>query len=104
MMTQISSLLYLSAFLFSCGLMIIILKRNAIFVLMGIELILNAANLNLVAYNASNPQALEGQLFALFIIIVAVCEAAVGIAIIIKVYHFYHTAVPDQVSDLKEKF
>lgn len=98
------ALLYLSAFLFSCGLAIVVIKRNAIFVLMGIELILNAANINLVAYNAAKPQALDGQFMALFIILVAVCEAAVGVAIVIKVYHFYQTAVPDEVDQLKENF
>jgi NADH:ubiquinone oxidoreductase subunit 11 or 4L (chain K) len=103
-MPLLNLLFYLSAFLFSCGLAIVIIKRNAIFVLMGIELILNAGNLNLVAYNSNNPAAMDGQLFALFIIIVAVCEAAVGIAIIVKVYHYYQTSVPDQVSELKEKF
>jgi len=64
--------------------------------------ILNAANLNLVLFNFQK-KGLDGQLLALFIIIVAVCEAAVGIAIILKTYHYYHTAVPDQISDLKEK-
>ena len=71
-------------------------------ILLGIELMLNAANLNLVLFN-SQKAGLDGQLFALFVIIVAVCEAAVGIAIILKTYHYYHTSVPDQISDLKEK-
>lgn len=96
--------LYLSALLFSCGLAIVIIKRNAIFVLMGIELMLNAANLNLVAFNQSQASMAEGKLFALFIVIVAVCEAALGIAIIIRIYRFYDTIVPDQINQLKEKF
>lgn len=101
-MVKIDFLFYLSAFLFCSGLLIAVTKKNAIVVLMGIELMLNAANLNLVLFNFQK-NGLEGQLFALFIIIVAVCEAAVGIAIILKTYHYYHTAVPDQISDLKEK-
>lgn len=101
-MVKIDFLFYLSAFLFCAGLLIAVTKKNAIVVLMGIELMLNAANLNLVLFNFQK-KGLEGQLFALFIIIVAVCEAAVGIAIILKTYHYYHTAVPDQISDLKEK-
>jgi NADH-quinone oxidoreductase subunit K len=103
-MSPTHTLFFLSALLFSCGVVIVLIKRNAIFILMGIELILNAANINLVAYNSLKPASLDGQFMALFVILVAVCEAAVGIAIIIKVYHYYQTAVPDQVDQLKEKF
>jgi len=101
-MAKIDLLFYLSAFLFCSGLLIVFTKKNAIMILLGIELMLNAANLNLVLFN-SQKTGLEGQLFALFVIIVAVCEAAVGIAIILKTYHYYHTSVPDQISELKEK-
>jgi len=95
-----SELHFLSAALFSIGLMIVIMKRNAIVVLMGIELMLNAANINLVA---TDSELMEGQLFALFVIIVAVCEAAVGMAIVLRVYHFYSSSVPDDANELKEK-
>lgn len=101
-MFPIEHFLYLSAFLFSVGLMIIIVKRNAIMVLLGIELLLNAANLNLVAFNQLQPDKFTGQLFALFVIVVAVSEAAVGLAIVLRVYKYYQTSVPDQISDLKE--
>jgi NADH:ubiquinone oxidoreductase subunit K len=101
-MAKIDLLFYLSAFLFCSGLLIVFTKKNAIMILLGIELMLNAANLNLVLFN-SQKTGMDGQLFALFIIIVAVCEAAVGIAIILKTYHYYHTSVPDQISELKEK-
>lgn len=101
-MAKIDLLFYLSAFLFCSGLLIVFTKKNAIMILLGIELMLNAANLNLVLFN-SQKTGMDGQLFALFVIIVAVCEAAVGIAIILKTYHYYHTSVPDQISELKEK-
>jgi NADH-quinone oxidoreductase subunit K len=101
-MVPIEHFLYLSAFLFSVGLMIIIIKRNAIMVLLGIELLLNAANLNLVAFNQLQPGMFTGQLFAIFVIVVAVSEAAVGLAIVLRVYKYYQTSVPDQISDLKE--
>jgi NADH:ubiquinone oxidoreductase subunit K len=101
-MSKTDLLFYLSSFLFCSGLLIAVTKKNAIVVLMGIELMLNAANLNLVLFNFQK-KGMDGQLFALFIIIVAVCEAAVGIAIILKTYHYYHTSVPDQINDLKEK-
>lgn len=99
---MIQLLLLLSALLFSVGIMVIVVKQNAIMVLLGIELMLNASNINLVAFNYLSPNQLDGQLFALFVIIVAVCEAAVGLAIILRVYHYYRTAVPDDINILKD--
>jgi len=101
-MTEHDLLFMLGAFLFSAGLFIVFTKKNAIMMLLGIELMLNAANLNLVLFNQQT-NGLEGQFFALFVIVVAVCEAAVGMAIILKAYHYFQTAVPDQISDIKEK-
>ncbi len=95
-------ILYLSAILFSVGLMIIIIKQNAIMVLLGIELLLNAANLNLVAFNQLQPELLTGQMFALFVIVVAVSEAAVGLAIVLRVYKHYQTSVLSEINELKE--
>ena len=100
-MLPISHVLYLSAFLFSAGLLIVVIKRNAIMVLLGIELMLNASNLNLVAFNQQHSNASDGQIFALFVIIVAVCEAAVGLAIVLRVYKYYNSSVPDEIADLK---
>jgi NADH:ubiquinone oxidoreductase subunit K len=96
-------LLYLGALLFAAGLFVTITKRNAIMVLLGIELMLNAANLNLIAFNKFYPAKLEGQMFALFVIVVAVCEAAVGLAIVLSVYKNYKTSIPDQMDELREK-
>ncbi len=101
-MVPVYHFLWLGAFLFCAGLMVIITKRNAIMVLLGIELMLNASNLNLVAFNQLHPAHLSGQVFALFVIIVAVCEAAVGLAIVLRVYQHYQTSVPDEVTDLKD--
>lgn len=94
-------LLYLAAFLFCTGLAIVIVKRNAIMVLMGIELMLNACNVNLVVFNQEHGPSADGHIFALFVIIVAVCEAAVGLAIILRAYRYYHTSVPDEIAELK---
>ena len=94
-------LLYLGAFLFCIGLTIVIIKRNAIMMLLGIELMLNASNVNLVALNQKYGPSLDGQIFALFVIIVAVCEAAVGLAIVLRVYRYYQTSVPDEIAELK---
>ena len=95
-------MLYTGAILFSLGLAIVITKRNAIMVLLGLELMLNAANLNLVYFNRQHGATMDGSMFALFVIIVAVCEAAVGLAIVLKTYQHFKTSVPDEVSTLKE--
>ncbi|HET9054763.1 MAG TPA: NADH-quinone oxidoreductase subunit NuoK [Cyclobacteriaceae bacterium] len=94
--------LFLSVILFSAGLLTVIIKRNAIMVLMGIELMLNAANLNLIVFNRNNPEILSGQFFSLFVIVVAVCETAVGLAIVLRVYKYYQTSVPDEIRELKD--
>lgn len=101
MMPSLQHLLYLAAFLFCTGLAVVMVKRSTIMMLLGIELMLNASNLNLVAFNRLYPASLDGQMFALFVIIVAVCEAAVGLAIVLRVYQHYQTSVPDEISELK---
>jgi NADH:ubiquinone oxidoreductase subunit K len=101
-MAPVEHILYLSAALFALGLAIVIIKRNAIMVLLGIELMLNASNLNLVGFNQQHAGTMDGQLFVLFVIVVAVCEAAIGLAIILRVYHYYQTIVPDNVNELND--
>ncbi|HYF68160.1 MAG TPA: NADH-quinone oxidoreductase subunit NuoK [Ohtaekwangia sp.] len=101
-MLPVTHLLYLGAIVFAAGLMMVITKRNAIMVLLGIELMLNAANINLVAFNYQHAHNLDGQLFSLFVIIVAVCETAVGLAIVLRVYQEYQRVVPDQIDELKD--
>jgi len=101
-MFPVDHALIIAAFLFSIGLLIVITKRNTILVLLGIELLLNASNLNLVAFNQLRPGTLDGQMFVLFVIIVAVCEAAVGLAIVLQVYQYFQTSIPDSVSEIKE--
>lgn len=91
----------LSTLFFSVGLMIVIMKRNAIMMLMGIELMLNATNINLIAFNQKTPNELDGQLFSLFIMVIAVCETAVGLAIILQVYRHYGSSIPDEINELK---
>jgi NADH:ubiquinone oxidoreductase subunit K len=100
-MVPFQYLAYLAAFLFAVGLAVIIIKRNTIMMLIGLELMLNASNLNLIVFNQRYPQSQDGQMFALFVIIVAVCEAAVGLAIVLRVYQNYQSSVPDEVSELK---
>ena len=101
-MIPIEHFLVLGGLLFSIGLMIVIIKQNAIMVLLGIELMLNASNLNLVVFNNLFPDRLDGQLLSLFVIIVAVSEAAIGLAIILRVYRYYNTSEPDAINTLKD--
>jgi NADH:ubiquinone oxidoreductase subunit K len=101
-MNPIDLTLYAAALLFALGLAVVITRPNLIMMLIGLELMLNAANLNLVTFARLNGNP-SGNMFALFVILVAVCEAAVGIAIVLRVYHFYKTSDPADISELKEK-
>ncbi len=100
--TTNEAVLYLAAFMFATGLVVLLTRRNLIMLLIGIELMLNAANLNLIAFNTKHPASIDGQMFILFIVLIAVCEAAVGIALVVRVYHYYRTSLPDQINELKE--
>ena len=102
-MTPLSAYLMLSSFLFVVGLAGALIRRNAILVLIGIELMLNAANLNFIAFwrFSEHPETLTGILFVIFSIGVAAAEAAVGLALIIAIYRHYKTANVDEVNSLK---
>ena len=102
-MAPLDYYLILSALLFSIGLAGALARRNAIIVLVGIELMLNAANLNFIAFwrYGSHPEALTGILFVLFSIGVAAAEAAVGLALIIAIYRHIKSADLDQMNSLK---
>lgn len=95
--------LLLSAFLFACGVVCVVTKRNAIGILMGVELILNAANVNLVAFARFNPAfRLDGQVFALLVVVLAAAEAAVALAIILNFYNNHATVDVDEAKNLRE--
>jgi NADH-quinone oxidoreductase subunit K len=102
-MTSLSSYLFLSSLLFAIGLAGALTRRNAIIVLIGIELMLNAANLNFIAFwrFSEHPEALTGMMFVIFSIAVAAAEAAVGLALIITIYRHYKTTNVDEVNTLK---
>ncbi len=94
--------LILSAVLFSIGLYGVLAKRNAIIILMSIELMLNAVNITMVAFSRYIvPLLLTGQLFAIFIIVVAAAEATVGLAIIIGIYRSRETIDATEVNLMK---
>jgi len=102
-MTTPISYLLLSALLFAIGLATALIRRNAILVLIGVELMLNAANLNFIAFwrYSPNPEALTGVMFALFSIGVAAAEAAVGLALIIAVYRHFNTTDLDRIDSMR---
>lgn len=77
--------LFLAAFLFCTGVYGVLARKNGVLVLMSVELILNAVNLNLVAFGAFN-QTITGQVFALFVIAIAAAEVGVGLAIVLLIY------------------
>ena len=94
--------LLLGAVLFVCGALCMAIKRNAIGVLMGVELVLNGANVNFVAYAHYNATfAVEGQVFALFVIVLAAAEAAVALAIVLNFYNNHMTVDVDTAEELK---
>lgn len=94
--------LILSAFVFVCGVVCISTKRNAIGILIGVELVLNAANINFVAAaRYQTPFALEGQVFALMVIVLAAAEAAVALAIFLNFYNNHASVDVDQADELK---
>jgi NADH:ubiquinone oxidoreductase subunit K len=103
----LSHYLVVGAILFTCGVVCMTVKRNAVGVLMGIELVLNGANLNFVAFGSpllADPRhsiGLDGQLIALFVIVLAAAEAAVALAIALCFYNNYATVDVDRGDELK---
>ena len=101
-MDSLTNYLFVSVVLFSLGLFGVITRRNGVAVLMGIELILNAANLNFLAFARFGGMNMAGHVYALFVIVLAAAEAAVALAIIINIFNNYNTINVDEVSGLKK--
>ncbi len=100
-MITLGSYLAISLFLFFIGLTVMLTRKNIVAILLGIELILNAAALNFVAYSKFITNNLDGHVFALFIIVVAAAEAAVGLAIVISFFQIKETIHIDEASQLR---
>lgn len=100
-MNHLEAYLIVSAVLFVLGLFAVITRKNAIAVLMGVELILNAANINFVAFSKFSSTTLDGQIFAIFVIIMAAAEAAVALAIVLNIYNNLKTVNVDEASSLR---
>jgi NADH-quinone oxidoreductase subunit K len=94
--------LILAAALFCIGLFGALARRNAVSILMGVELMLNSVNINMIAFwRYLEPQTVSGQMFAIIIITVAAAEAAVGLAMIIAIYRSWQTVYVDTVDSMK---
>jgi len=100
-MNHLEVYLIIGAILFSLGLFAVTTRRNAIAVLMGIELILNSANLNFVAFAKYSSVNLDGHVFAIFVIIMAAAEVAVALAIVLNIYNNLNTINVDDASTLR---
>ena len=102
-MNNLQVYLLVSSLLFSLGIYAVVSRQNAVAILMGIELILNSANINLVAFNrfSSNLNNLDGHVFSIFVIVLAAAEAAVALAIVINLFKNIGTVNVDEASELK---
>ena len=101
-MNNLQAYLSLASILFSLGIFAIITRKNAVAILMGVELVLNAANINFIAFNRfSGLINLDGQVFSIFVIVLAAAEAAVALAIIINIFKNYDTVNIDEANKLK---
>lgn len=97
----INPYLFVAAFLFVCGIVCMATKRNGIGVLMGVELVLNGANLNFVAFARYTSLGLDGQIVALFVIVLAAAEAAIALAIALNYYNNHLTIDVDRAQELQ---
>ncbi|GER81047.1 MAG: NADH-quinone oxidoreductase subunit K [Anaerolineaceae bacterium] len=101
-MIPLSWYLILSAALFSIGMFGVLARKNAIAILLGIELMLNAVNINLVSFwRYNDPSRIDGQVFTVIVFAVAAAEVAVGLALIISVYRRRNTVVADEIDLMK---
>jgi NADH-quinone oxidoreductase subunit K len=102
MQITLNHFLIVSSILFSLGVFGIITRKNAVMVLMGLELILNAASINFVAFAKFGNYGLQGQMMALFVIVLAAAEAAIALAIVLNIYKVFATVNVDEINTLKE--
>lgn len=94
--------LIVAGILFSLGIFIVLTRRNAISILLGVELILNSAALNYVAFSHFSSGNVDGQIYTIFIIMLAAAEAAVGLAIVLAIYQIFHTIDVEATESLKD--
>ena len=100
-MVTLHSYLIVTALLFTLGLLNVTTRRNAVGILMGVELILNAASVNMVAFAHFNGNDVAGNVFSVFIIVLAAAEAAVALAIVVSIYRRFQTIDVEEAATLK---
>ena len=100
-MISLGSYLIISLILFCIGIVVMLSRKNIVAILLGIELILNAAAINFVAYSKFTANNLHGQVFTMFIIVIAAAEAAVGLAIVIRFFQIKETVHIDEATQLR---
>jgi NADH-quinone oxidoreductase subunit K len=98
---SVQHFIVLSAIVFCLGLFCVVTRRNALGILMGIELILNSANINYVAFARYGGNGYDGQIFAIFVIMLAAAEAAIGLAIVLGIYQTFDTIDVDATDRLR---
>lgn len=103
MILALQPTLVVAAALFSLGLYTVLSRRNAVAILMGVELILNSANLQFAAFSRFTTGRLDGQVFAIFVIVLAAAEAAVALAIILALYHNSRSVQVDDADRLRDE-
>jgi NADH-quinone oxidoreductase subunit K len=97
----VTHFLVVSLLVFLMGLYCVLTRRNAIGILMGVELILNSANINYLAFARYSSGNYDGQVFAIFVIMLAAAEAAIGLAIILGIYQTFHTIDVEAIETLR---
>ena len=102
MAVGLTDYLIIGAVLFALGLFTVLTRRNAISILMGVELILNSANINYVAFSHFSSGNVDGQIYAIFVIMLAAAEAAIGLAIVLAIFRIFHTIDVEAAETLKE--
>jgi NADH-quinone oxidoreductase subunit K len=101
---HLSAALVLSALLFSLGVYGVLVRRNAVALLMAVELMLNAANLDLIAFDAWFKDKLHaGQTFALFVVVIAAAEVGIGLAIVLALYRLRESVAVDEATELADR-
>lgn len=100
-MNNLQSYIVLAACLFSIGFAVVVTKKNLVLMLMGAELMLNAVNINFVAFSKLDSVPEQGQVFSIFIMLIAAAEIAVALAIILKIREHYQSVNPDELTSLK---
>lgn len=101
MINNIMPFLTVSSILFSIGMAVVITKKNLIIMLMGVELMLNAVNINFVAFSKFSSNPVSGQLISIFIMVVAAAEIAVAMAIVLKIRKYYQKIIPEDINNLQ---